>query len=348
VKLAHGLLLLLAACAGRAPPPRGGIDDGPPSPFALRPLILHEGARWLGQGICYGPHRDGQRPGGVGPTRAELREDLELLRSRWNLLRLYSADGTAERLLALVRGERLPFRVLLGAWIAPEAALAADGTVKALLPEARRANQGEVETAVRLANTYPDVVLALVVGNETQVSWSDHRLPPETLIGWLRRARAGTSVPVATADDFAFWLSPASDPVAREVDFIVLHAYAMWNGVPLDGALAFSQARYAAVAGRHPDRAILLGEAGWATRKHVEGEQATLIKGEPGEGPQRRFYEQLTTWSVRERIPTTWFEAFDENWKGGPHPDEVEKHWGLYRADRTPKQAVQAPPPVRQ
>ncbi len=45
----------------------------------------------------------------------------------------------------------------------------------------------------------------------------------------------------------------------------------------------------------------------------------------------------------RERITSTWFEAFDERWKGGPHPDEVEKHWGLFRSDRTPKQAVAGP-----
>ena len=47
---------------------------------------------------------------------------------------------------------------------------------------------------------------------------------------------------------------------------------------------------------------------------------------------------------MRERIVSTWFEAFDENWKGGPHPDEVEKHWGLFRADRTPKQAARPAP----
>ena len=37
---------------------------------------------------------------------------------------------------------------------------------------------------------------------------------------------------------------------------------------------------------------------------------------------------------------TGTFEAFDENWKGGDHPAEVEKHWGLFRADRTPKAAM--------
>ncbi len=48
----------------------------------------------------------------------------------------------------------------------------------------------------------------------------------------------------------------------------------------------------------------------------------------------------MAKWS-RARIASFYFEAFDENWKGGDHPDEVEKHWGLFRADRTPKAVLQ-------
>ena len=75
---------------------------------------------------------------------------------------------------------------------------------------------------------------------------------------------------------------------------------------------------------------------------HDEGEQARLIKGAAGEAEQAQFYEALRHWAADRRQATFWFEAFDENWKGGPHPDEVEKHWGLFRADRTPKAAVAA------
>jgi exo-beta-1,3-glucanase (GH17 family) len=329
--------LALACAASPAPEPApGSAAAGAPAPartFVPRPLRPVLGARFVGPGICYGPHRDGQRPGGPSPTRAELREDLALLAERWSLLRLYASDGPAADVLALVHGERLPFKVLLGAWIAPETT-----------PAARAANRAQVEGAVRLAEAYPGVVLGLVIGNETQVSWSAHRVAPELLIGWIREARRATSAPVATADDFGFWLSPASDAVAREVDFVVTHVYAMWNGTSLEDALPFTQARYVEVVRRHPGLPVVLGEAGWATRRHVEGEQARLIRGEPGEGPQRRFFEAFTAWTTGERIVATWFEAFDERWKGGPHPDEVEKHWGLFRADRTRKQAVAAPP----
>jgi exo-beta-1,3-glucanase (GH17 family) len=45
-------------------------------------------------------------------------------------------------------------------------------------------------------------------------------------------------------------------------------------------------------------------------------------------------------WSEAEDIPVFFFEAFDESWKGSQEPLEPEKHWGLFKIDRTPKLAV--------
>jgi exo-beta-1,3-glucanase (GH17 family) len=346
-RTAVALAAAALACAGATPRPVAPADGPKPAasplreePFVARPPRPFVGDRWAGLGICYGPYRDGQRPGGPLPTRAQIREDLSILRGRWGLLRLYSADDTAADVLAILREENIPMKVLLGAWIAPEAGA---GAPPEPLPEARAANRGQVEAAVRLANAYPDLVLGVCVGNETQVSWSAHRVAPETLVGWIREARRGTALPVATADDFGFWLEPRSEDVAREVDFLVVHVYAMWNGQPLDRALEFTQERYAEVARRHPGKPLVLGEAGWATRKGTEGDQAKLIVAAAGEEPQRAFHERFTGWVTRDRVTSTWFEAFDEAWKGGPHPDDVEKHWGLFRADRTPKRAMAEP-----
>ena len=59
-------------------------------------------------------------------------------------------------------------------------------------------------------------------------------------------------------------------------------------------ALAFTQEKYAAVGRRHPGLPVVLGEAGWATRKHTEGDQGKLIKGQPGEPEQKVFFDQFT------------------------------------------------------
>jgi exo-beta-1,3-glucanase (GH17 family) len=285
----------------------------------------YSGDRWIGNAVCYGPHRDGQQPGGPGPSAAELGEDLGLMLPHWNLLRVYGAGEESETLLKVIRDGGARMKVMLGVWIAPDQ------------PEA---NRRQVDAAIRLAAAFPEVVIAVSVGNETQVDWSAHRTPFDTLLVNLRRVRAGVSVPVTSADDFNYWNKSQSRLLADEVDFITMHAHPLWNGLQLEDALGWLQEQVAAVKALHPDRAVVLGETGWATAVHDQGEQSELIKGAATEDEQEIFYDQVRDWAEAEKQPVFFFEAFDENWKGGDHPNEVEKHWGVFRADRSEKKAL--------
>lgn len=157
------------------------------------------------------------------------------------------------------------------------------------------------------------------------MSWSGHRVDRDVLIGYLREVRAATTVPVTTADDFGWWLSPDSDPVAREVDFLMVHAYAMWNGKSLEEAVAFTAQKYAEVTARFPGQTIILGELGWATQRHDEGEQAKLIKGVPGEDEQRQFHEAFVAWATRERVPNLGARRELEGW---PSPERGREALG--------------------
>ncbi len=309
-------------------------------PFIKRTFNPRVGERWIGNAIAYGPYRDGQHPGGPAPSSAEAREDLQLMSSHWSLIRLYSATEPTETILNVIREDGLDIKVMLGVWIDPEARPGEEGQPAEPLPDARAANRREIEAAVRLAAAYPEIVLAVCVGNETQVFWSSHRVPPELLINYVREVRARTTVPVSVADDFNFWNKPESQVVAREVDFIVTHMHPLWNGLQIQDALGWTQKVFAEIQAAHPDRLVVLGETGWATQKHNVGEQAELMKGRAGEAEQKTYYDAVTAWAEDERVALFYFVAFDENWKGGEHPNEVEKHWGLYRADRTPKKAL--------
>jgi exo-beta-1,3-glucanase (GH17 family) len=306
----------------------------------IRPFRPYIGERWIGNAVCYGPHRDGQYPGGPSPTRGQLRADLGIMMRHWRLLRTYGAIGSTETMLEIIREDGLDMKVMLGVWIGVEERRDERGNVIESYPEARDANRRQVDAAIRLANEYPDIVVAVCVGNETQVEWSAHRSPLDILIEHLRRVRTATTLPVTVADDYNFWNKPASHTLAPELDFIVMHAHPMWNGILEVDALDWTRDTYRAIEAEHPNRPVVYGETGWATMKHTEGEQARLIKGTAGEAQQASFYNAVTSWAERERVPVFFFEVFDENWKGGTHPDEVEKHWGLYRADRTPKSAV--------
>ncbi len=285
------------------------------------PFANHSG----GFAVAYGPHRDGQHPGGPAPSAAELREDLLLMTNHWQLIRIYGSSGCAETLLSIIHEDELDFKVMLGVWIAPDS---------------DEANQREVEAAIRLAAAYPDIIQAVSVGNETQISWSAHRSSLDALIQYVRQVRARVKTPVTVADDFNYWNKPESRRLSAELDFITLHAHPMWNGVLLDDALQWLKDQTADVMKMHPELEIVIGETGWATSVHDEGEQARLIKGTPGEAQQKVFHDAVRAWGQKQKLTVFFFEAFDENWKGGPHSAEVEKHWGLFRTDRTPKAAL--------
>ncbi len=307
------------------------------SPFMVRPYTVTRSGRWVGEGIAYGPHRDGQFPGGPGPSRAQVREDLLLLAPHWNGIRIYNSVGTADSILSVIRDERLTLSVMLGVWIAAEDARDSTGALLEEFPEARAANRREVDAAVRLAAAYPGIVTSICVGNETQVFWSSHKVPVDLLVRYVREVRARSSAPVTVADDFNYWVTPASRAVADEVDFVVTHMHPLWNGQLLDGALTWTKSTYARVRAAHPGRVVVLGETGWATRRMTTGEQGSLMKEAASEAAQVTFCRAASKWVRRERIPVFFFEAFDENWKGSANPDDAEKHWGFYRADRTPK-----------
>lgn len=245
--------------------------------------------------------------------------------AHWQLLRIYGAGGIAETMLEIIRDSGIEMWVMLGVWIAPDD------------PEA---NQREVEAAIRLANAFPEIVVAVSVGNETQIFWSAHRSSVERLLEYVRVVRDGVTVPVTVADDFNFWNKPESQVVAEEIDFVTMHAHPMWNGMQVDEALPWLQEQLEIVRAMHPENTVVIGETGWATSVVGEGEQGELIKGQAGEAPQKQYYDAVRDWARSEGQVVFFFEAFDENWKGGSNPAEVEKHWGLFRADRTPKAAV--------
>ncbi len=331
----------LTGCSGRAASPAPVSLEV--APIERRPLVLptagtvsqtHGG--WGGAGICYGPHRDGQAPGGASPTIEQIREDLHILARHFSILRMYAARGSAELACRVIREDKLPLRMMVGAWIGQEVKVEKDGKRTEFAAVAAD-NAADVNMAIKLANDYPDVVMAINIANESLVEWSEHRVPNSVIIGYLKQARAGTKVPITTCDTEMFWTRTESTEVANECDFIGLHAYAMWNKQQIPESLTWTRNQIDAVRKLHPGVTIALCETGWATKKGTAGYQAIGIVAQPGEREQEVFFRSFRDYAVEAKLPFFYFQAFDERWKGGTEPDEVEKHWGLYNPDRTPK-----------
>lgn len=304
-------------------------------PFVFRRFEPLLDGRWIGEAVSYGCYRSGQAPGIKGPSVAEIEEDLHIIMPHWNMIRLYGSDGDSERILRLIRKNKLPLKVMLGVWLENETGN----------PQRREENMAQAVRGIKLANMYSDLIAAVCVGNETQVTWSAHRMDQQDLIRYIRLVRNNSIVPVTTADDYSFWNTSGSKSVADETDFIVTHLYSMWNGITVENAVEWMDRIYFhEVKAMHPDKEVIIGEAGWATnyntRKTGPGEQASLIRGTADVAAQEYYLIHLHEWILRTKVPTFLFEAFDEPWKGGGEdsdPDEVEKHWGVFYENRQPK-----------
>jgi exo-beta-1,3-glucanase (GH17 family) len=307
-------------------------------PFSIRPFSSFLNEQWIGNAISYGCYRKGQAPDVNGPSAEQILEDLNIIKQYWHLIRIYGADDDARNVLEVIKTQNLPIKVMLGVWVANETNKAGQ----------KESNIKQVLYAIELAHEYEDIIAAINVGNESQVFWSFHKMDPQNLIHYIRAVRNNTTIPVTTADDYNFWNKPESKVIADEIDFIVTHIYPLWNGKTLDIAFEWLDSVYKDLKNKHPDKFIIIGETGWATnynaKKTGPGEQGSLVKDRVDLVAQEEYLIKHNQWVNKNKVTTFLFEAFDEPWKGGGDnspPEEIEKNWGVFYENRTPKESFQ-------
>jgi len=321
----------------------GGPCGGQTAPDPLRqpPDALLAGIQ---RAVCYSGFRAGQHPdrgkGAINPSDAQILEDLRILRddAGFRLIRLYDSGENSATVLRLIREHELDLVVLLGAWLDaevnnPNCPWQEEPFAEEKLAANRRRNHAELQRLAKLAGDYPRIVVAVAVGNEALVDWTDHKVPLPSLLTYVRRAREEITQPVTVAENHDWWARHGR-PLADELDFVSVHIYPVWEGRPVDQAIAFGRANLEAVRRTLPGSRLVITEAGWPTT-------ASEFPDRVGEAEQARYTAELLAWTRKRNLTTFLFEAFDEDWKGDPgNPDGAEKHWGLYHLDRSPKPAA--------
>ena len=290
-----------------------------------------------GNAICYSGFRDGQHPGGIHPSKEEIKEDLLILQKNWKHLRLYDCDLHAKRVLEVIREEKMDFKVQLGAYIVAEmnnfgcpwgGGVYSEEVLSANCAKNRR----QIQKLVEWANKYDDIINSLSVGNEACVDWTDHYVPVSSVIEYVRHTKKYTSQPVTFCENYVPWLNKL-EPLAKEVDFISVHTYPVWEYKHIHESIEYTKENYNSVAHKYPDVPVVITEAGWSTNSNGRGIHAEHVSEEN----QKIYYNDLMNWVNKDNILTYVFEAFDEKWKGSDDIMEPEKHWGLFYSDRTPK-----------
>lgn len=291
--------------------------------------------------ICYSGFREGQQPGGMYPSYEEIKEDLQILQNEWKYLRLYDCDEHGETVLKVIKQEKMDFRVMMGAYIGAEMnnfGCPWGGGVfsEEQLEQNQEQNFKNIQKLIVLANAYPEIIFSLSVGNEACVDWTDHYVPVEKVVEYVKMVKKSAKQPVTFCENYVPWLHKLQ-PLAEAVDFISVHTYPVWEYKHIHESLEYTKENFLAVADKYPNKPVVITEAGWATNSNGRGINPESVNEEN----QKIYYENLMEWTEEEGILTFFFEAFDEDWKGSPEPLEPEKHWGLYKIDRTPKLVMQ-------
>ena len=295
----------------------------------------------LGNAICYSGYRHGQSPcEGVFPSYEEIKEDLLILQRNWTLLRLYDCSRHAEIVLDVINKESLEFKVMLGVDMAaemsnPHCPWGADFDDDTLAKN-QQVNSNEVDKLIALANRYEGTVFSVSVGNEASVEWTDHMVPVGNLVAYVNRIKGAIKQPVTFCENYVPWTYKL-EPLAAELDFISVHTYPAWEYRTMEDALEYTKQNYHSVVNHYPGKPVVITEAGWTTASNGRG----IEPWNASEELQARYYEQLLEWTTDEKILAFVFEAFDEPWKGSPDLLEPEKHWGLFKVERTPKLVMQ-------
>ncbi len=299
----------------------------------------------VSKAICYSGFRSGQHPdrgdGAVNPSYVNTLEDLLILQNvGFKLIRVYDSGENSEMVLNVIKENNLDIKVMLGAWLNAEISnhegcpWLSESIPDETLALNKEKNRKEIETSIKLANLFPEIIVAVNIGNEALVDWNDHLVNVDTVITYVRKVKESIIQPVTVADNYDWWAKKGAS-LAKEVDFLSIHVYPIWVGEDIDEGFSLSVENVKEVRRALPESIIVITEAGWASVASEFGERASEEK-------QEQYYNQIMEWAEQKNITTFFFEAFDEDWKGNPeNMMGAEKHWGLYTVDRESKKVMQ-------
>lgn len=257
--------------------------------------------------VSYAPFHGGQTPLDLSThiSAEQIDHDLGQLAQLTNCVRTYSTDFGLDQIAGIAARHGL--KVIQGLWLSGHA----------------DHNRTQIETAVALANRYPDTIRAVVVGNETLLRGE---MSGQNLAGIMREVKLRVSMPVTYADVWEFWLR--NPQVAAAADFITIHILPYWEDFPIPAraAAAHVDAIRRRVAAAFPGKEVLIGEVGWPSAGRMR--EGAL----PSPANQARVIQDVLALAARENFRVNVIEAYDQPWKRALE-GTVGGHWGLVGDD---------------
>ncbi|MFC2080547.1 glycosyl hydrolase family 17 protein [Bacteroidota bacterium] len=333
--------------------------------------------------FSYGGYR--QKTRDIVPTVEELKDDMRILAAMGvKIIRTYNTRQFAQaaNLLQAIRqlkDENPSFEmyVMLGAWIDCKDAWTDSPNHKA---ESIENNTIEIQAAVDMANTYPDIVKVIAVGNESMVQWAaNYFVYPDVILKWVnylqelkKSGKLSINTWITSSDNYESWGGGAksyqTDDLAalvEAVDYVSMHTYPFHEshyvpefwGVPEDEESLSDVEKINAAMQRAKKVAISQYQN---VRDYIEslGIEKPIHIGETGwasmddsfygadgskaadEYKEKLYYEHMREWTNESGMACFFFEAFDEQWKDENSPAGSENHFGLINLKGQAKYAL--------
>jgi exo-beta-1,3-glucanase (GH17 family)/cellulose synthase/poly-beta-1,6-N-acetylglucosamine synthase-like glycosyltransferase len=265
------------------------------------------------QGMAFSPFRANQ-DGRLNqyPSAAEIDQDLKLLEGRVHAVRTYGTGGTLGEVPALAA--KYGISVAVGAW----------------LDKDKETNEVQITRAIELARNHRNVV-RVFVGNEVLLRQD---LTVGELAAQIDRVRNAVTVPVGTAETWAYWLKYPE--LAQHCDFLAVHLLPYWEGLNVEAAVDQSFQHLKLVQRAYPDKQVIIGEVGWPSDGRTRG----LAVASPAN--EALFLRRFLARADAEKMRYYIMEAFDQPWKAGDEGG-VGAYWGVFDVNRQVKFEFTAP-----
>jgi exo-beta-1,3-glucanase (GH17 family) len=262
--------------------------------------------------VSYAPFRGAQTPllttTHIAPE--QIAEDLAQLAKITDCVRTYSIENGLDQVPALAA--KVGLKVIQGIWLGSD----------------KLKNNAQIATVVGLTKAYPDVITAVVVGNEVLLRGE---MTTSDLAATIRSVKSQVTVPITYADVWEYWLR--NREIYEAVDFITIHILPYWEDFPI-------RAKYAAahvdsirkrMAVAFPGKEILIGETGWPSEGRM---RAGAL---PSRTNQARVVSEILDLAKQEKFRVNLIESYDQPWKRELE-GTVGGYWGLFDSvQRAPK-----------
>jgi glucan 1,3-beta-glucosidase len=256
------------------------------------------------QCVSYAPFRGAQTPL-IASTHIEadqIEQDLVQLAKITDCVRTYSIENGLDQVPAIA--DKVGLKVIQGLWLGSD----------------RFKNLNQIAIVVGLTKRYPNVITAVVVGNEVLLRGE---MTAADLAATIRSVKAQVTVPITYADVWEYWLK--NREIYDVVDFITIHILPYWEDFPIRAkfAAAHVDSIRQRMAIAFPGKEILIGETGWPSEGRMR--EGAL----PSRTNQARVVSEILQLAKQENFRVNLIEAYDQPWKRRLE-GTVGGYWGMF------------------